>query len=185
MGGFDTPEEILGYCRDAENGRIPQIAGAGTWVNSLWDPTYAPPGKHSLCGWFFFPKASNLSRGEWEEVRSSYNERFVERFVEWAPNMTWDNIIDDYFYTPLDQQDEMRLMEGDFMNGAVRPDQSGSNRPFPEAAHYRTEIENLYLCGPYMYPGGGASAATGYNAFKIIAEDFGLDKFWERHPRGY
>ena len=185
MVGFDTPEEVLEYCRDAESGRIPAIAGAGTWVNSLWDPTYAPHGKHSLCGWFFFPKASSHTREQWEEVRASYNALFVERFHQWAPNMTWDNIIDDYFYTPLDQQDEMRLMEGDFMNGAVRPDQSGSNRPFPEAAHYRTEIGNLYLCGPYMYPGGGASAATGYNAFKIIAEDFGLDKFWEKHPRGY
>ncbi len=183
--GFDTPEEVLEYCRDAETGRVPRIPGAGTWVNSLWDPTYAPAGKHSLCGWFFFPKASTRTREEWEEIRATYNDRFLERFARWAPNMTRDNIIADYFYTPLDQQDEMRLMEGDFMNGAIRPDQSGANRPFPEAAHYRTEIKDLYLCGPYMYPGGGASAATGYNAFKIIAEDFGLDKFWENHPRGY
>jgi phytoene dehydrogenase-like protein len=99
--------------------------------------------------------------------------------------MTRDNVIADYFYTPLDQQEEMRLMEGDFCNGAVRPDQLTHNRPFPEAAHYRTEIENLYLCGPYTHPGGGASAACGYNAFKIIAEDFGLEKAWEKHPRGY
>jgi phytoene dehydrogenase-like protein len=183
--GFDTPEQVIEYCRDAETGRIPRIPGAGTWVNSLWDPTYAPPGKHSLCGWFFFPKASTHSPEEWEEVRASYNDKFIRHFEKWAPNMTWDNVIADYFYTPLDQQNEMRLMEGDFANGAMRPDQSGYNRPFPEAAHYRTEIPNLYLCGPYMYPGPGASAANGYNAFKIIAEDFGLDKFWEKHPRGY
>jgi phytoene dehydrogenase-like protein len=183
--GFDTPDEVLEYCRDAEHDRIPRIPGAGTWVNSLWDPTYAPPGKHSLTGWFFFPKASTHTRDEWEDVRATYNDRFIERLSRWAPNMTRDNIIADYFYTPLDQQDEMRLMEGDFCNGAVRPDQMGHNRPFPEAAHYRTEIENLYLCGPYTHPGGGASAACGYNAFKIIAEDFGLEKTWEKHPRGY
>ncbi|MBI4768138.1 MAG: NAD(P)/FAD-dependent oxidoreductase [Deltaproteobacteria bacterium] len=183
--GFDTPQEVLEYCRDAEAGRIPRIPGAGTWVNSLWDPSYAPPGKHSLCGWFFFPKASSQTRDQWEEVRRTYNEKFLERFRQWAPNMTRKNVLADYFYTPLDQQDEMRLMEGDFMNGAMRPDQMGANRPFPEAAHYRTEIPGLYLCGPYMYPGGGASSATGYNAFKIIAEDFGLEKFWEAHPRGY
>lgn len=183
--GFDTPEEVLEYCRDAESGRIPRIPGAGIWVNSLWDPTYAPQGKHSLCGWFFFPKASTHSREEWEEVRSTYNDRFIRHFEKWAPNMTWDNVIDHYFYTPLDQQDEMRLMEGDFCNGAIRPDQMGHNRPFPEASQYRTEIEGLYLCGPYMHPGGGASAAVGYNAFKIIAEDYGLDKFWEKLERGY
>lgn len=183
--GFDEPSQMLEYHRDAEAGRIPRIPGAGTWVNSLWDPTYAPKGKHSFTGWFFFPKASTQTRAQWEEVRSTYNEKFRAHWQNWAPNMSRDNIIDDYFYTPLDQQDEMRLMEGDFMNGAMRPDQSGFNRPFPEASHYRTEIDGLYLCGPYMYPGGGATAANGYNAFKIIAEDFGLDKFWENHPRGY
>jgi len=36
-----------------------------------------------------------------------------------------------------------------------------------------------------MHPGGGASSAPGYNCFKIIAEDFGLDKFWEQLGRGY
>ncbi len=183
--GFDTPEEMLLYCGEAVIGRIPSIPGAGIWVNSLWDPTYAPPGKHSLCGWFFFPKASTHTRKEWAEVKATYNDLFIERFRRWAPNMTRDNVIDSYFYTPLDQQDDMRLMEGDFMNGAVAPDQAGCNRPFPEAAHYRTEIEGLYLCGPYMFPGGGASGATGYNAFKIIAHDFGLEKFWETNERGY
>jgi len=183
--GFDTPEEMLEYCRDAECGRIPRIPGAGIWVNSLWDPTYAPPGKHSLCGWFFCPKASKDSAEEWEAVRATYNDEFIRHFEKWAPNMTRDNVIDDYFYTPLDQENEMRLMEGDFANGAMRPDQIGSFRPFPEAAHYRTEISNLYLCGPYTHPGPGASAACGYNAFKIIAEDFDLEKIWEKTGRGY
>jgi phytoene dehydrogenase-like protein len=183
--GYDTPEEVLEYCRDAEWGRIPRIPGAGTWVNSLWDPTYAPPGKHSLCGWFFFPKASTQSEETWEDVKLNYNDKFIRHLENWAPNMTWDNVIDHYFYTPLDQQNEMRLMEGDFCNGAVRPDQWYQNRPFPEAAHYRTEIEGLYLCGPYMHPGGGAHAACGYNAFKIIAKDYGLDRFWKKNKRGY
>ncbi len=183
--GFDTTKDIIEYCMDAVYGRIPRIPGAGTWVNSLWDPTYAPTGKHSLTGWFFFPKASELTREEWEEVRTTHNDKFIRHFEKWAPNMTWDNVIDHYFYTPQDQEDEMRLMEGDFFNGAVKLHQRGYNRPFPEANQYRTEIECLYLCGPHMHPGGGASGAVGYNCFKIIAEDFGLDKFWEKLNRGY
>ncbi len=183
--GFDTNKDILEYCMDAVYGRIPRIPGAGTWVNSLWDPTYAPPGKHSLTGWFFMPKASLHTREEWEEVRATHNDKFIRHFEKWAPNMTWDNVIDHYFYTPLDQEDEMRLMEGDFMNGAMKLHQLGPNRPFPEANQYRTEIEGLYLCGPYMHPGGGASSATGYNCFKIVAEDFGLEKCWEKTGRGY
>ena len=183
--GFDTPEEVLEYCLDAEMGRIPRIPGAGIWVNSLWDPTYAPPGKHSLTGWFFFPKASTHTREEWEEIRATYNDRFLERLVRWAPNMTRANVIDDYFYTPLDQQDDMRLGEGDFCNGAIAPDQMGYMRPFPEAAMYRTEIDRLYLCSSGQHPFGGASAGVGYNVFKVIAEDFGLKKFWEDLDREY
>jgi phytoene dehydrogenase-like protein len=183
--GFDSAAEMFEYCHDAHGGRIPKIYGAGIWVNSLWDPTYAPPGKHSLTGWIFLPKASLHSREKWEEVRATWNDNFLRNFERFAPNMTRDNVIDDFFYTPQDQEDEMRLMDGDFMNGSHKLNQVGHNRPFPEAAQYRTEIENLYLCGPYMHPGGGASAATGYNCFKIIAKDFGLDKFWEKLDRGY
>ena len=183
--GFDTTADILEYCMDAVYGRIPRIPGAGTWVNSLWDPTYAPPGKHSLTGWFFMPKASTHTRDEWEEVRATHNDKFIRHFEKWAPNMTWDNVIDHYFYTPLDQQDEMRLMEGDFMNGAMKLHQIGYNKPFPEANRYRTEIKGLYLCGPYMPNGGGASSACGYCCFKAIAEDYGLEKCWETNERGY
>lgn len=183
--GFDTAAEMYEYCHDAHSGKIPKTYGEGIWVNSLWDPTYAPSGKHSLTGWIFLPKASSRSREEWEEIRATWNDNFLINFKRFAPNMTRDNVIDDFFYTPQDQEDEMRLMEGDFCNGSGKLSQMGHNRPFPEAAQYRTEIENLYLCGPFMHPGGGASSAPGYNCFKIIAEDFGLDKFWEKLDRGY
>jgi phytoene dehydrogenase-like protein len=183
--GYDKPEDYVEYERDARAGRIPRVLGAGTWVNSLWDRTYAPKGKHSLTGWFFFPCASALSREEWDEVKATHNDKFIKNFSRWAPNMTRANVIADYFYTPYDMHHEMRLVEGNIYNGGMQPDQLGNNRPFPEAAHYRTEIDNLYICGPYTHPGGGVTAANGYCAFKIIAEDLGLDKFWEKHERGY
>jgi phytoene dehydrogenase-like protein len=66
------------------------------------------------------------------------------------------------------------MREGDFSNGEFALDQLGANRPFPEASNYRTEVEGLYLCGPSSFPGGGAHAACGYNAFKAVAEDLDL-----------
>ena len=183
--GYDDPGEVIEYCRDVRSGRVPRIPGAGIWVNSLWDPTYAPRGKHSLTGWIWCPEASALSRDEWEEVKATYNDRFINHFSRWAPNMTRANVIADYFYTPQDMEDEMRLVEGCIYNGALQPDQLGHNRPFLEAAMYRTEIKGLYLCGPCTHPAGAVTAANGYNAFKIIAEDYGLDKFWETLDRGF
>ncbi|MCE7882431.1 MAG: NAD(P)/FAD-dependent oxidoreductase [Actinobacteria bacterium ATB1] len=172
--GFDGAEDMIRYIRDAYSGRMPE-PGAGTWVNTLWDPTQAPPGRHSATGWYFFPVASALSPEEWADVRATYNGRFLEKWQRAAPNMTAGNVIAERLYTP-DQQEHKNLMrEGDFSNGEFSPDQIGANRPFPEASNYRTEVEGLYLCGPSSYPGGGVHAACGYNAFKAIAEDFDLE----------
>ncbi|MCZ7525678.1 MAG: NAD(P)/FAD-dependent oxidoreductase [Acidimicrobiia bacterium] len=173
MVGFDGPADTALYIRDAYSGRLPMPA-AGTWVNSLWDRSQAPPGRHSATGWYFLPCASELTAEEWADVRATYNDRFLDRWVEFAPNMTRDNVIAHRLYTP-DQMERKNLMrEGDFSNGEFTPDQTGPNRPFPEASNYRTEVEGLYLCGPSAYPGGGMHAACGYNAFKAIAEDLGL-----------
>ena len=182
--GFDSDEDVLRYVRDAYGGRLPEQAAAGTWVNSLWDRSQAPPGRHAATGWFFFPKASELSPAEWADVRRCYNDRFLARWQHVAPNMTADNVIDQRLYTP-DQMEQKNLMrEGDFSNGEFSLDQVGANRPFPEAASYRTEVAGLYLCGPSAHPGGGVHAACGYNAFKAIAEDLGLASP-HREARGY
>jgi phytoene dehydrogenase-like protein len=68
----------------------------------------------------------------------------------------------------------------------VVPGQIGHERPFPEAAMYRAEIEGLYLCGAGMHPMGGISACVGYNVYKVLSDDFGLAyKPWEKSDRGY
>ncbi len=171
--GFEGQDDMARYIRDAYIGRLPKPA-AGTWVNSLWDTSQAPPGRHSATGWYFFPPASALSAAEWSEVRATFNQRFLEQWREAAPNMTDDNVIAERLYTPDQMERKNMMLEGDFSNGEFAPDQLGANRPFPEASNYRTEVDALYLCGPSSYPGGGVHAACGYNAYKAIAEDLGL-----------
>jgi phytoene dehydrogenase-like protein len=143
-------------------------------VNSLWDPSQAPPGRHSATGWYFLPSASELTTEEWEDVRATYNDRFLAKWRDAAPNMTSDNVLAHRVYTPDQMERKNMMREGDFSNGEFSPDQLGPNRPFPEASNYRTEIGGLYLCGPSAFPGGGVHAACGYNAYKAIAEDHEL-----------
>ena len=183
--GYDSAEEVLNYCRAGHVDRIPELPGAGLWVNSIWDKTQAPAGKHNLTGWYFFPRASALSESEWDEIKRSYNARFLALFEKFAPNMTPANVIDDYLHTPLDQERGMRMREGDFGHGAMSADQSGSMRPFAGASRYATEVEGLYLCASCCHPGGGVTAAPGYNCFKILCEDFGYPEVWRREGRAY
>ena len=173
MVGFDGADDTVRYIRDAYSGTLPKPA-AGTWVNSLWDKSQAPPERHAATGWYFLPPASAFTAKEWADVRATFNDRFLAVWRQYAPNMTSDNVIAHKLYTP-DQIERKNLMrEGDFSNGEFALDQVGSNRPFPEASNYRTEVAGLYLCGPSAYPGGGAHGACGYNVYKAIAEDLGL-----------
>ncbi len=183
--GFDSAKEVLDYCRAGHIDRIPEIPGAGVWVNSLWDKTQAPPGKHNLTGWYFFPRASALSEKEWEDIRESYNEKFLNLYTKFAPNMTRDNVIADYLHTPLDQERGMRMREGDFGHGAMSIDQLNHMRPFAGAGRYQTEIPGLYLAASCCHPGGGVTAGPGYNCFKILCEDFGFKEVWKNPKRMY
>ncbi len=183
--GYDCARDVLDYNRAGHIDRVPGLPAAGVWINSLWDKTQAPPGKHNLTGWYFFPRASALSEGEWEEVKQAYNERFRSLYERFAPNMTARNVIADYLHTPLDQERGMRMREGDFGHGAMSIDQTGALRPFAGAARYATEIPGLYLCGSCTFPGGGVTAAPGYNCFKVMCEDFGLPEIWRQPNRSY
>jgi len=179
--GFENAEQVSEYILQAFSGRPPELPGAGTWVNTLWDPSQAPPGKHAMNGWYFFPKASDLTEAEWDEVRATYNARFLALWQKYASNMTRDNVIADALYTPFDMEREMGMPEGDFGHG--RPKTGILN--LADAADRslgwsRTGTEGLYLCA-----GNGVSAGPGYCAFKAIAKDFELPEIWKRDDRIY
>jgi phytoene dehydrogenase-like protein len=183
--GYDTPKEVLDYCRAGHVDRVPELPAAGVWVNSLWDRTQAPAGKHSLSGWYFFPRASALSEACWEEVRRTYNDRFLALYEEFAPNMRPANVIAHDLHTPLDMERGLRMREGDFGHGAMSIDQLFGLRPFAGAGRYATEIPGLYLASSATHPGGGVTAACGYNCFKILCEDLQLPEVWRRPERLY
>lgn len=178
--GFETPEEVSDYILEAYGGAIPKRPGAGTWVNTLWDPTQAPAGKHAMNGWFFFPKASCLTPEEWDEVRATYLDRFLAHWQQYAPNMTEENVIAKKLYTPYDQEQGMKLPEGDFSHG--HPASGGVF--VPRRYWYRTEIDGLYQCSAAV-GGAGISTAGGYSCFKVICEDYELPRIWEKPQRIY
>jgi phytoene dehydrogenase-like protein len=176
--GYENAEQVAEYIKQAFGGRTPENPAAGTWVNTLWDPTQAPQGKHAMNGWFFFPRASELTEAEWDDVRATYNDRFLTLWGRYAPNMTRDNVIADALYTPFDIERELGMPEGDFGHGHSKGGWTAmGSRPIDAN---RTEIEGLYMC-----PGNGVSAAPGYAAFKSIAEEEKLPEIWKRDDRIY
>ncbi|HYB90412.1 MAG TPA: NAD(P)/FAD-dependent oxidoreductase [Candidatus Binataceae bacterium] len=178
--GYENDQQVSDYILQAYGGQIPDRPGAGTWVNSLWDPSQAPPGLQVMNGWFFFPRASCLTEEEWARVRNEYNGKFLKLWGDYAPNMTRDNVIADKLYVSFDMEKRIAMPEGDFSHGRL----GHLNPAVPRHRIYRTEIEGLYMCGASA-GGGGISSAGGYNAYKVIAHDFNLPKMWRSEGRLY
>jgi len=148
--------------------------------HSLVDPSYAPPGKHVVQNEQLSPPAAHHSEKEWLEIKKRYAENLMLIWQQYAPNMTWDNIIGIDTNSPYDHLRMKNLGPNGAMAGIDRvPFQINEHRPTPELANYRTPIPNLYATGGCWHVGSNAGATESYNCYKIIATDLGLGKPWE------
>jgi phytoene dehydrogenase-like protein len=153
MVGFDGPEDTARHLREAGLGLLPTAAGA-VRVNSLWDRLQAPAGHQIAAADVFLPPLRSLPESQWQLVRESYDEAFLRRWREFAPNMDESNVLADHFHLPPKYDRKVLFKLG--------------------SDQYRSPVAGLYLCGAATFPGGGVHGACGYNAYQAIAEDFGL-----------
>jgi phytoene dehydrogenase-like protein len=148
--------------------------------HSLVDPSFAPPGKHVVQNEQLAPPASCYSEREWLEIKKRYADELITVWQQYAPNMTWDNVIGVDANSPYDNLRMKNLGPDGTMAGVDRtPFQLGANRPTPELANYRTPIKNLYATGGSWHVGSNAGCGESYNCYRIIATDLGLGKPWE------
>ncbi|MCC6474074.1 MAG: NAD(P)/FAD-dependent oxidoreductase [Burkholderiales bacterium] len=178
--GFESPGDFLKLGAQASAGRIPEIVGLDGGIISVHDPSQAPPGRHTA--YIAIPAPFELAdggAGRWVDVSREAAERMLEKLREYAPNMTPENILGRFAYTPKDIEEYLPdMVSADICQGMICPEQLGYNRPWPGMSRYRTFIDGLYLCGAAAHPGGHATGAPGYNAANAIAEDLGIAKWW-------
>jgi phytoene dehydrogenase-like protein len=179
--GLETPGDYQRLWSEIREGKLPGHFGMFCSVPSLFDSTQAPKGKHTALIWQ--PAPYHLRDGgpeKWDEVADEYMDRCIARWREYAPNLTDDKILMKKALSPLDIERKLWTMKsGGVFMGRMILGQLEYFRPLPELAQYRTPIKNLYLCGACCHPGGGIIGAPGFIAADIIAEDHGLNKWWE------
>lgn len=160
-----------------------------TYMSELpqWDPSYSPPGKHvALVAEGHPPPASYLTEREWVQVRKEVGHRFVAEWQRYAPNMTWDNIIEVNIPTPMDiQGHNPNWVDGCMYTSNQSPSQWCNFRPIPELAQYQVPgIEGLWLASGSQHTGGtGTLGFSAYNCYKRLAPRFGFRKTWEEQGR--
>jgi phytoene dehydrogenase-like protein len=148
--------------------------------HSLVDPSFAPPGKHVVQNEQLCPPVTVHTEKEWLEIKKRYADELMMIWEDYAPNMTWDNVIGVDTNSAFDHVRMKNLAPNGTMAGIDRlPHQTAENRPTPELANHRTPVENLYATGGCWHVGSNAGSTESYNCYKIIAKDMGLAKPWE------
>jgi beta-carotene ketolase (CrtO type) len=149
--------------------------------HSLVDPSFAPPGKHVVYNEQLAPAATTFTEKQWLEIKKRYADELITLWQDYAPNMTWDNVIGVDTNSAYDHRRMLNLGPNGTMAGVDRPPfQIDENRPTPELANHRTPIQNLYATGGSWHVGSNAGSTESYNCYRIIAKDLGLDKPWEQ-----
>lgn len=173
--GLQSPDEIY----QLYSGRYPSRMTLWGTTPTQFDPSQAPPGRHTAFQWQKVPYALDGDARNWDRRKQSLHREALDRWREFAPNMTQENILNSFATTPLDTERRFPNMAGgDLMVGWMGREQSFENRPVPGAGAYRTPIRGLYLCGSCAHPGGNITGLPGYNAARVIAEDLGLKRWW-------
>lgn len=150
-----------------------------TTTDSLWDPTRAPKGKHNVWIEEMTCPLRYFAYREWHRLRDDFVGNYlIPQWQQFAPNMTRENIIGTRIYTPLDLfETNTDMIEGSFTLNAMIPSQNECFRGLPIG--FRTPVGNVYMSGSSVAGGQGTARGSSYRCYRIIAQDFGLPRFWE------
>ena len=180
------PEVMVRNNAARRMGLMPPELSLSVWAHSLVDETQAPEGKHILGSEEFVLPANRLTNDEWKAFKKRHADDVIQEWQQFAPNMTWDNVISYLPLTPIDCTNCANYgPEGNWGVIDNIPSQMGSSRPTPELAQYRTPIAGLYGTGAAWHYAGGAFSCAGYNCYKVIALDKGLRKPWAEQDRPF
>lgn len=179
--GLEHFEQFPDIVRHHVEGTIPPTVMWGT-CPTRFDPSQAPPGKHTA---FMWEKVPYQLRGHpylWDSQTHEHGKAMLDVWAQYAPNLK-HAVIDWFARSPLDTERVFPNMhQGDLLVGAFTDGQVGYNRPFPGAGHYRGYLEGLYLCGASCHPGGNITGLAGYNCAQVILNDLGVPAKWAPPP---
>src|SRR5213593_1113667 len=151
LGG--TLDEIAASESAVARGEAPERPFVLVGQQSLFDPSRAPAGKHTVWAYCHVPNAATVEMVSRIEAQL---ERFAPGFRE--------RVLARSVMTPAD----VERHNENYIGGDIG---AGSNsllqllaRPFPSFDPYATSAREVYLCSASTPPGGGVHGMCGYHA---------------------
>ena len=130
--GLDHVDQFSDIVRHHEAGTIPPTVMWGA-CPTVFDPSQAPPGRHTAFMWEKLPYRVHGDPGNWDRLRDEHGDVMRKLWQRHAPNLA-DAVIDSFTRSPLDVERCLpNMREGDLLVGAFANDQVGFHRPFAGA----------------------------------------------------
>ncbi|MFT4135398.1 phytoene desaturase family protein [Microbacterium sp.] len=162
LGG--TRAEIAAGERDVARGRLPDSPYVLVSQPSLFDPTRAPGGAHTLWAYTHVPAGCPLDR---TEAVIAQLERFAPGFRDTILGVSSRTAVEVARHNP-------NYAGGDIAAGT--PDlRQLVRRPVLGPAPWRTPVPGIYLCSASTSPGPGVHGLSGWHAARYaLRERFGI-----------
>jgi phytoene dehydrogenase-like protein len=124
---------------------------------TLFDPSRAPAGKHTVWAYCHVPNGSTIDR-------SDAIENQIERF---APGFR-ERILAKHTYTAQQMETYNANYVGGDINCGIQDLKQLFTRPVPRHSPYTTPAKNIFLCSSATPPGGGVHGMCGYFAAQSV-----------------
>lgn len=151
LGG--TLEEMMAAEEAVARGEHPPRPFVLLAQQSLFDPTRAPAGRHTVWAYCHVPNGSTVDM-------TAAIEQQIERF---APGFR-DRILGRSAMSPADMERHNANYVGGDINGGLQDLRQTFGRPVLKLNPYRTPLPGTYICSSSTPPGGGAHGMCGYHA---------------------
>jgi len=160
LGG--TLAEVRASEQDVAQGRHPDQPFLLLAQQSLFDPTRAPDGTHTLWGYCHVPHGSDVDM----------TERIESRIESFAPGFR-DLVLARHTMTAVDMQAHNPNYVGGDINGGVADLRQFIFRPVPSLRPWSTPVDGLFLCSSSTPPGGGVHGMCGLGAARAVLHHYG------------
>jgi phytoene dehydrogenase-like protein len=138
---------------------------AELYFQTAYDPTVAPPGKHTMSAFVQYAPY-DLAEGTWSERRGEIGQQvlgLVGRYCD------VDEVVEHVeVLGPPDIEARVGLTGGHIFQGECMPDQMWWRR-----FHPRAPGNGVYLCGAATHPAGSVIGLNGRNAAMAVLTDTG------------
>lgn len=149
-------EEIAAGERAVWEGRIPERPFVLAAQQTLFDPTRAPEGKHTLWAYCHVPNGSS----------EDMSERIIAQIERFAPGFR-DCILAQASMTAAEMEAYNPNYVGGDINAGIQDLFQLFTRPTVSLQPYATPVKGIYICSSATPPGGGVHGLGGYHAARL------------------